>query len=34
MSEALKVDFWGTWTFERLVEEEDLADKTGKENQE
>lgn len=34
MSEALKVNFWGTWTFERPVEEKDPADKTEKEHQE
>lgn len=31
-SEALKVEFWGTWTFERLEEKEDSADKTEKEH--
>lgn len=30
--EALKVEFWGTWTFERLEEKEDSADKTEKEH--
>lgn len=33
-SEALKVNFWDTWTLERLEEEEDPVWKTEKEHQE